>query len=158
MAWPAWFTWYGGCSSLPGRIPLANLSTTRFWLIATLLTAVLAVGSYFVLQAQAPEATWQSLAGLGFALLLIGISYGVVRPQLAARPMAFTNAVLGATGLKMFASILWVLVVGLVWRQAVVAVVVSYFATYFVLLAFEVRTLLANLRRLSENGHNKPQP
>jgi len=95
------------------------------------------------------------LIGIALATLSTIASYAMVSRGLKVRVQAFMQYIMGGMMIKMFLGIASVLVVAWKFEAVVAQYVLSYFFCYFIFLAFEVVTLMSNLR--AENQDKRPK-
>ncbi len=92
------------------------------------------------------EALPFAIFGVFLAAFSTIASYALVSRGLKARVQAFVQFVMGGMMIKMFLGIISILIVAWKFKEIVTEYVLTYFLCYFIFLAFEVVTLMTNLR------------
>ena len=120
------------------------------------MVAVLCVAAFFIGQNQfPPEAMAFIYGGILLAGLSTMVSYLILLRGLKVRIQRFTGSVMGSMMVKMFLGIISITIVALQFREVSTHYVLTYFLCYFIFTAFEVVTLMTNLR--AENSDGKRQ-
>lgn len=140
---PQLFSW----SRLLNAFQRSNVHSLKFALIslggALLFGAIVYLLSPLVFSEQAlPFA----IVGVFLASFSTIISYAIVSRGLKSRVTAFVQYVMGGMMIKMFLGIISILIVAWKFKEIVTEYVLTYFLCYFIFLAFEVVTLMINLR------------
>ncbi len=98
---------------------------------------------------------------LALPLCLVGVllasfstiaSYALVSRGLKSRIQSFVQFIMGGMMIKMFLGIISILIIAYKFKEFVTEYVLTYFLCYFIFLAFEVVTLMVNLRAEKSEG------
>lgn len=121
------------------------------------MVVLLCTAAFFLGQSEFPaEAMPFIYGGIGLAAFSTIISYFILNRGLKVRIQRFTGSVMGSMMLKMFIGIISITLVALKFKEVTTHYVLTYFLCYFIFTAFEVVTLMSNLRaEKSEEKRNE---
>ena len=92
------------------------------------------------------------IGGVFLAAVSTIASFAIVSRGLKSRIQSFVQYVMGGMMIKMFLGIISILVIAWKFKEIVTEYVLTYFLCYFIFLAFEVVTLMINLRAEKSEG------
>lgn len=89
----------------------------------------------------------------GFLILMSLATYPMVKRTMNTEN--FSNGIMGSTGIRLFGSLIAMMIYLFTVKVQPVLFAFSFFILYFLYVGFEIRTLLSNLRENSESVQKK---
>lgn len=123
------------------------MSFLKFSLLGLAIIGALSIAAYFIGLSEFPPSVMPFIyTAIGLAGASTILSYLILNRGLLARPAKFSGSVMGSMMVKMFIGIISITLIALKFKEATVHYVLTYFLCYFIFTAFEIATLMSNLR------------